>query len=420
MENSRRPQSNVFQNAISFVGRQQRDWKVTVARTSLERFAYQMVFPYLSIYIIALGATATQLGIINSVGMIIAGLLGPVTGGFVDRGGPKKVYLIGIVLLAISYLTYGLAHSWIVTIIAMITYWVGFATSIHSCATICGNCLVNRDRATGMMICESVAAGVLGMVGPILATWMVTKFGGINPDGIRPLFVAGLIITIGSFFVVLTQLSNQKWSKLNTKKPNFIKESLEVIRNNRYSRRWMIIAAITFLPMGMVFPFSQVFAHEIKGASEIVLGAMVTGAALASIVFAVPAGRLADRLGRKKVLFVIFPLFWISNLLLIWSPNYAILILAGAMQGFFYIAGPISSAIERELVPADQMGRWIGIIRVFRMALSAGMALLAGIIWDKIGPQYVFITFIGLDLLVKLPLLMSVPETLHSSLTSKT
>jgi MFS family permease len=420
MENSNHPQTNVFQNAVSFLGRQQRDWKVTVTRTSLERFAYQMVFPYLSIYIIALGATATQLGIINSIGMVIAGLLGPVTGGFVDRNGPKKVYLIGIVFLAISYLTYGLAHSWIVTVIAMIAYWVGFATSIHSCATICGNCLVNRDRATGMMICESVAAGILGMVGPLLATWMVTRSGGINPEGIRPLFIAALIITIGSFIVVLTQLSNQKWTKEYSNKPNFIKDSLQVLRNNSYSKRWLIIAAITFLPTGMVFPFSQVFAHEIKGANEIVLGAMVTGAALASIAFAVPAGRLADRLGRKKVLFVIFPLFWLSNLLLIWSPNQAILLISGIMQGFFYISGPINSAIERELVSADQMGRWIGIIRVFRMTLSALMALLAGIIWDKIGPQYVFLTFIGLDLLIKMPLLISVPETLHSSLTSKT
>ena len=52
---------------ISFLERQARDWRVTVMRTSADRLAYQMVFPYLSIYILALGATATQLGFVISL-----------------------------------------------------------------------------------------------------------------------------------------------------------------------------------------------------------------------------------------------------------------------------------------------------------------------------------------------------------------
>jgi predicted MFS family arabinose efflux permease len=71
----------------------------------------------------------------------------------------------------------------------------------------------------------------------------------------------------------------------------------------------------------MVFPFSQVFAHEIRGANQFILGAMVTGSALASIVFAIPLARLADKIGRKKILYITMPLFWISNLMLVWSPN---------------------------------------------------------------------------------------------------
>ena len=97
-------------DGIAFLVRQQRDWKVTVLRTSLDKLAYQMVFPYLSIYIVALGATGTQLGIVNSIGMIIAGVCGPFTGWLIDRIGPKKIYLIGIGFMAISYLTYGLAQ----------------------------------------------------------------------------------------------------------------------------------------------------------------------------------------------------------------------------------------------------------------------------------------------------------------------
>ena len=79
------------------------------------------------------------------------------------------------------------------------------------------------------------------------------------------------------------------------------------------------------LPLGMVFPFTQVFAYTAKGANEFILAAMVTGSALTSIVFAIPLGRLAD----------------------------------------------------------------------------------------KIGPQYVFIAFLGIDILIRMPLMICVSETLH-------
>jgi len=406
-------------NSISFLKRQQRDWKVTVARTSMDKLAYQMVFPYLSVYIVALGASATQLGIVNSIGMMIAGLFGPFTGWFIDRIGPKKIYLVGITFMAVCYLTYGLAQSWGVTIIAMIAYWLGFSTSILSCATICGNCLVNRDRATGMMICETVTAGLLGMAGPIIATWLVSQFGGVNSSGIRPLFFSGLIITMGTFVVVLTQLSNQKWTKTHAIRTSLFKEISQVFKSGKHLKRWIVIAAVTQLPIGMVFPFSQVFAHQVKGANEFILGAMVTGSALSSIVFAIPLGRLADRVGRKKVLFITIPLFLLSNLVLILAPGPAFLILAGILQGFYFIGTPIAAAIERELVPAEHMGRWTGVTRFFKMIFSAILALTAGLIWDKFGPEYIFITFIGIELLIRLPLLISIPETLNKRFKSK-
>ena len=54
---------------------QDSDWKITVLRTSLERLGYQIILPYLSIYIISLGATKTQLGTITSLGMLMSGIL---------------------------------------------------------------------------------------------------------------------------------------------------------------------------------------------------------------------------------------------------------------------------------------------------------------------------------------------------------
>jgi len=410
---------NVFSKALSFWKRQDNDWKITVARTSLDRFGYQIILPYLSIYIVALGATKTQLGLLNSIGLILAGLLGPITGWIIDRSGPKKVYLVGILLLVIAYLTYGFAQNWLICILAISIYYIGNGTSIHSCATICGNCLVNRDRATGMMICETAAAGLLGMAGPMIGAFLVVRFGGVNVTGIRPLFFVAAVITVVTFLLVLTRLSNQKWATTTQSGFNVLKNSISILKGNRNKKKWIVIGALSQLPVGMIIPFTQVFANEQKGASEFILGGMVTGAAVASIVFGVFAGTMADRVGRKRTLYVLIPLFWAANLILIWAPSPFFLIVAGILMGSYYIAGPIGAAIERELVPAEQMGRWIGINRLVKALFGAIMALMAGIIWDKMGPQYIFIIFVGLDLMVRIPLLVSLPETLHNNTVTK-
>ena len=99
--------------------------------------------------------------------------------------------------------------------------------------------------------------------------------------------------------------------------------------------------------------------------------------------------------------------------MLLWAPNPAFLIAAGVLQGFFFIGLPIAAALERELVPPEQMGRWLGIMRFFRMLLNASLALVSGVVWDTLGPHYVFLSFIAIDLLVNVPLLVGMPETLR-------
>jgi MFS family permease len=195
-------------------------------------------------------------------------------------------------------------------------------------------------------------------------------------------------------------------------RPHLYRDLYQVLNGGRHLKRWLVIASINQLPLGMIFPLALVFAHQIKGADEYVLGAIVMGSALTSILFGIPLGRLADKLGRKKALYLTAPLFWASILILVWAPNPLFLIAAGILQGFYYIGGPISGAMERELVPAEQMGRWLGIARFFKLLVSACLTFVSGFVWDRIGPEYVFLTFVSLDLLMRMPLLISMPETL--------
>jgi MFS family permease len=263
-----------------------------------------------------------------------------------------------------------------------------------------------------MTICETLAAGMLGILGPMLGALLVTAFGGANVDGIRPLFFVALAGTLITFLIIYFQLSTHKWVIEGKYRPSFFKDTVQVLRTGCHLKRWLVIVSVGSLPLGMVFPFSQVYAHKVKGADPYILGLMVTGCALTSLLLGIPMGRLADKIGRKKVLYLALPLFWSSSLILIWAPSPPFLVAAGVLQGFYYICATVAGAMSFELVPADQMGRWIGLMRFCRMLLGSGTAFIGGLIWDTFGPKYVFLTVMGLDILIRLPLLIGMPETL--------
>jgi MFS family permease len=376
-------------------------------------FLYRLVLPYMAVYTMALGASGTQLGIINSVGMGVAAIAGFLGGGIIDRVGVKKVYLLGIVILAASYLVYGLAGSWPILIVAMVAYWLGNNTATLGCSVVCANCLKNEERATGMAICETFGMGLLSLVAPMLGAWIVTAFGGVNIQGIKPLFficAAGVAIT---FFLILMQLSNRNWAISGKTTPNFFHGFSQVFKEGHNLKRMLIIASLTGMEMGMVIPYIQPYANQLKGADQFVLGAMVTAGALVPLLLGIPFGRLSDKIGRKKVIYLTALPVVASYVMLIFANNSILLIASGALQGFFMITGVVTTAMARELVPPEQMGRWTGILGLGRMGLAAIMTYACGLIWDYVGPQYVF-WFILIFYVIRLPLLIGMPETLAS------
>ena len=376
-------------------------------------FLYSIVSPYLSIYTMSLGASATQLGLVNSAGMAAAGLIAPLIGWIIDQRGVRQIYLIGIGLLAASYLTYAVAGTWTIAIVAMVAYWLGQGLSGQSCSTICGNSIRSEDRATAMSLCETLAAGALGMLAPLLGAALVARFGGVSAAGIRPLFYFSLVGTVGTFVMIYALMPNCRWTHTVSRPRHLLRDLSTVLHSGEKLGRWIVIQAIGFLPMGMVIPFAQPFAHDVKGADELILGMMITAFALTPLVLGIPVGRIADRIGRKRVLYITIPLSWMASVALILAPNSGVLVLSGVLLGFFTISSVTAGAMGYELVPKEHMGRWLGISRMVQMLVAAAAASVAGLIWDQLGPAYVFLTVIVLDLCIRIPLLITMPETLH-------
>jgi MFS family permease len=148
---------------------------------------------------------------------------------------------------------------------------------------------------------------------------------------------------------------------------------------------------------------------------------MATATVVARLISGIPVGRLADRIGRKRVIYLLTPLWYASNLLLVFSPPFAskapMLVLSAVFLASYTLSSGATNAMTLEVVSLEQQGRWGGLLGFFAGLVTIPAPILGGLIWRELGPMYVFLVPIALDLLFRIPLLATVPETLETDRT---
>lgn len=389
--------------------RQIKNWRVTVIHALLNRFFNQLILQYQNIYVRKLGADPVQLGVVNSTANIMATLISSPIGWLQDRYSLKKIFSMGIGLLAIVPLMYALAVDWMMIIPAIMLS--AFAMREGACGVICDVTLQSEDRATGRAICEGIG-NVPSILAPLLAASIISLFGGITAEGTRPLFWIQFVARSGLFIYVLTQMT--EIARPSRKKSSFIADYHEVFKRGTAVKRFILYLSLDAFVIAMVTPFRYPYAYEIKGANVVIIGAMsaieiLVGASLGSWV-----GRLADRVGRKKAFYLIQPIVSASFVALVLAPRPEFLIIAQAMFGCSMIIRMIiDPSIRAELVPIDCIGRWRGLLQTFAGLVGIPAPIIGGFIWEKLGPEYVFMIATCIELFVRLPILYTIPETLH-------
>ncbi|MGD1997134.1 MAG: MFS transporter, partial [Anaerolineae bacterium] len=350
--------ATTIERAIEFVRRQKHNYRVAITRSAVSSFLLNLTAQYDSIYTVALGADSVELGTISSIGNGISALISTPVGWLVDRHGLKPFYLVGMGLLAGAALIYALAPNWQVIIAATILLSISMRLTGTGCSVICADSVQNEDRATAQNLCVTLASS-LSMIAPLIAAPLVTVFGGMTVEGIRPLYYVRFVGygLISLFVAAQLREPRQVGTAEARANPGFIADFRRVFEGEAPLRRWLLVASLTWFPMAITSPFLQLFAHQVKGADQYVLGVMTTASVLTRLLFGIPLGRLADRIGRKKVIYLLTPLWYASHLLLVLSFNSASLILAGALQTSYFISAGLTGAMTLELVSVERMGK---------------------------------------------------------------
>lgn len=239
-------------SVLRFIRRQKHNYRVGVARSSANSFLMGLTNQYSAIYAVGLGADSVQLGSLSSVGSAISTLLSMPIGWLVDRQGIRPFFLLAIVLSAGGALLYALARDWRVLIAAAILASISGRLSGTSSSVICADSVQNRDRVTAQNVCGTLSA-IVSMVSPLVAAYLVTAFGGMTLEGIRPLYYLRFVGYGLVFLIVAAKLREPRRRQLGGAKGNlgFVADFRRLFEGRPVLRRWIVISALTSLPMAM-------------------------------------------------------------------------------------------------------------------------------------------------------------------------
>jgi EmrB/QacA subfamily drug resistance transporter len=347
--------------------------------------------------------------------MLITGRLG-------DRIGPKRVYMIGLVVFTLSSVwcgltgTLGLGIGWLVG--ARVLQGLGGAMMSPQTMTVIARIFPPQKRGGAMAIWGSVA-GVASLVGPILGGLLIDSVGWewiflINlPVGILTFFLVmrfvpkleththtfdwlGVALSAVGLFCAVFALQEGEtynwgtiagpisvplllvvggvllvvfvWWQARQKSEPLVPLSLFADRNFSVSN--VAIATVGFAITAMVFPF-MIYAQVVRGLDPTHAALLMAPQAIAGMVLAPVAGKLVDRLhprylAASGLLGMSIGIFWLSRVMTTTSAIWQILLpalLMGISSSFVW--GTLATGANRNL-PPQSAGSGSGVYNTVR------------------------------------------------------
>jgi MFS family permease len=334
----------------------------------LGNFARGMVFPYASLYILALGGDAAKIGFVNSLGLLAGLFILPLAGYITDHANRIKVLVLSGFLSSLFLALMVLAPSWLVVAVASLLFG-SVVFQFPAYASLIADSLSPADRGRGIGFMNTVSSS-LAIIAPFLAGAVIEKY---SPNlGMRILYASMLVIylfcaVIQARFLrevsdapreklkltALTRILGQSYASI----PALLKQMSTPLK----ALAWVIL--LSFLANGVASAFWVVYATEQIGLSATQWGLILLVESIVKLFAFMAAGFLVDRWGRKNVLLVALLISLVTIPMFVVRTSFAeIMLIRSVTAVAFALAIPASTALMADLVPRNLRGKMMAAI----------------------------------------------------------
>ncbi len=325
------------------------------------QMSWGVVVPVLPLYARSFGASGADLGLIVSLFVVGRLIVNIPAGRLAERFDARRLLLAAVGGVVVCSVVTGFATS-LHQLFALrfVTGLAGGAAITIGQAFIAHTTTVhNRGRAMGTLQAFQLAGGAIG---PSLGGVMASVF------GLRAAFFSSGLIALG--FVAWGILRLESSPTASGRSPVEAAAEPErkgfMLRDPSFLAVCVVAFAVFFARFGGQQFLVPIIAYDNVGLTAGELGLALGLVTTANIVLVSFAGRVADRIGRKRVIVPAMVLAGLATVGYVWAdsvvPLLVVLCFVGLLNTF---SGPTPAAYLADVAPPGRQGPAVGVFRTF-------------------------------------------------------
>lgn len=343
----------------------------------LNDLGYYLIITIWPIFVTSvIGASVTFLGFIDGLGDAFVSLSQAGSGFLSDKLKKRKIFIwLGYFFAFVSRLIYAVSYQPWQLIPGKILDRSGKMRDAPRDAIVADiTSKEKRAAAFGILRAADRGGAVLGLLASILL---------IGYFSYRQMFLLAAIPSlIGSLIILIFIREHARADNIKTEFSfKFVSRDLKI---------FTLVSAI--FTLGAFSDSFYILAANRMGVSLKFVPLFFLAFLFCSSIFAIPFGKLSDKIGRRFVLAAAFILFIIVNLIFIFYNSFWMIFLAFVIYGIHSAAyeGNLKTMVA-EFAPTPLRASVIGGFQMLVGLIALPASLIAGILWDSVGLKAPFV-----------------------------
>src|SRR5581483_3046116 len=335
---------------------------------------------FLPKYLEALGASAPIIGLFGTAEDFFDAIYQYPGGWLADRVGRRRAFLTLVTVAAAGYVVYLFSPSWpfLFLGLALVMAWQSMASP--AIFAVIGDSLPRERRAMGFTL-QSILKRVPVVIAPIAGGVLIARLG--IAKGIH----VALLITL--IFAVATLLLVRKIT-LTARASESINIRGVWQTFHRVLKRLLVSDVIIRTCEGMTGVLTILYVTNVLHYNVAIYGSLVAIQMVTSIIVYIPAGKIADRIGRKPFVIATFLSFALFPLATIFASSFPLLVVAFVIGGLREIGEPSRKAMIVDFAREGLRARSVGLYYLVRSLSITPAAAVGGLLW-KVAPEVPFV-----------------------------
>jgi MFS family permease len=335
---------------------------------------------FLPKYLEALGASTGVIGLFGTAEDFFDAVYQYPGGWIADRFGRRRAFLVFVALASAGYLVYLLSPSWpfVFVGLAFVMAWQSMASP--AIFAIIGDALPRERRAMGFTL-QSILKRVPIVIAPIAGGVLISSLGVVK--GIH----VALVITFALALITILLVS-----RIHVTVKALHATGIVGVWQTFHTalKRLLVSDVIIRTCEGMTGVITILYVTNVQHFSIKQYGTLVAIQMITSILVYIPAGKIADRVGRKPFVIATFLSFALFPVAIVAASSFFLIVLAFVIGGLREIGEPARKAMIVDLAQDNVRARSVGLYYLIRSLSITPAAAIGGLLWS-IHPQVPFI-----------------------------